>query len=115
MTFEGSVQEWVSVDNQIKALSERLRVLRAEKGELGDKIIQYVETNNLSNAVVQISDGRLRFSTTRHLAPLTAKHVEECLTKCIGDKAQVGAIMKYIKDTREVKESQDIKRTYSKD
>jgi hypothetical protein len=115
MSFEGSIKEWVSVDNRIKSLSDRMRNLRAEKGELGDRIMQYAQTNNLSNAVVKISDGCLRFATTRHLAPLTAKHVEECLLQCIGDQSQVTAIMKYIKDTRAVKETQDIKRTYTKE
>lgn len=115
MSFEGSVKEWVSMDNQIKTLSDKLRLLRAEKNKIGDDILAYVETNELSNAVINISDGRLKFTTSRQLSPLTAKHVEECLLKCIGDSSQVSAIMKYIKDTRSVKETPDIKRTYTKE
>lgn len=115
MSFETSIQSWVSLDNQIRTLSEKVRELRAERNDIGDNIIAYVETNELSNAVVQISDGKLRFNVTRQTSPLTLKHVEECLRKCINDQDKVSAIMKYIKDTREVKESSDIKRTYAKD
>lgn len=115
MSFESSIQNWVALDNQIKTLSDRLKELRTKRNDIGDNIISYVETNELSNAVVKISDGKLRFGMTRQTAPLTLRHVEECLTKCINDGDKVAAIMKYIKDTREVKENPDIKRSYAKD
>jgi hypothetical protein len=70
----------------------------------------YVETNSLSNATVNISDGKLRFVTAKQTAPLTLKYVEECLLKCIGNQNQVTQIMKIIKDSREVKYTADIKR-----
>ena len=115
MSFESSIQSWVAIDNQIKTLSDRLKELRAERNDIGENIIAYVETNELSNAVVKISDGKLRFGTSRQTAPLTLRHVEECLNKCISDGEKVSAIMKYIKDTRDVKENPDIKRSYTKE
>ena len=115
MSFETSIQSWVSLDNQIRTLSDRMKELRSKRNDIGDNIIAYVETNELNNAVVKISDGKLRFSVTRQTAPLTLKHIEECLRKCINDSDKVSAIMKYIKDTRDIKENSDIKRTYAKD
>ena len=115
MSFETSIQSWVAIDNQIRTLSDRLKELRAERNDIGENIIAYVETNELSNAVVKISDGKLRFGTSRQTAPLTLRHVEECLNKCISDGEKVSAIMKYIKDTRDVKENPDIKRSYTKE
>ena len=115
MSFETSIQNWVAIDNQIKTLSDRLKELRAERNDIGENIIAYVETNELSNAVVKISDGKLRFGTSRQTAPLTLRHVEECLNKCISDGGKVTAIMKFIKDTRDVRENSDIKRSYTKE
>lgn len=115
MSFETSIQNWVAIDNQIKTLSDRLKELRTERNDIGENIIAYVETNELSNAVIKISDGRLRFGINRQTAPLTLRHVEECLTKCISDSDKVVSIMKYIKETREIKENSDIKRSYTKD
>ena len=115
MSFEESIKDWVSLDNQIKTLSDRLKELRIERNEISDNIITYIDTNELNNAVVKISDGKLRFGVTRQTAPLTLKHVENCLHNCISDEAKVSAIMKYIKETREVKENTDIKRTYAKE
>jgi hypothetical protein len=110
MSFEENIKKWVALDNQVKTLNERTKQLREEKNNLEEGIMGYVETNNLNNATVNISDGKLRFVSTKQTAPLTLKYVEECLNKCIVNKNQVGQIMKIIKDGREVKYTADIKR-----
>ena len=73
-----------------------------------------METNNLNNATVQISDGRLRFVNSKQTAPITLKYIEQCLGECIGNKEQVELIINYIKEKREVKYLPDIKRYYVK-
>ena len=69
--------------------------------------------NNLGNATVEISDGKLRFATTRSTAPLTLRFIQNCLQDVISDQESVTKIMKYIKSKREVKTSSDIKRYYN--
>jgi hypothetical protein len=59
--FEDQVKAWVALDTQLKTLNERVKQLRDEKNARETAIMQFVETNNLSNATVNISDGRLRF------------------------------------------------------
>ena len=110
MSFEENIKKWVALDNQLKTVNERSKQLRDEKNNLEEGILTYVETNKLSNATVNISDGKLRFVSSKQTAPLTLKHVEECLSKCIGNENQVMQIMKIIKDSREVKYTADIKR-----
>ena len=66
----------------------------------------------MTNATVNISDGRIRFVNTKQTAPLTLKFVEDCLNHCINNEEKVGKIMEYIKGAREVKYVSDIKRTY---
>jgi hypothetical protein len=110
MSFEENIKKWVALDNQLKTANERSKQLRDEKNTLEEGILTYVETNKLSNATVNISDGKLRFVSSKQTAPLTLKHVEECLSKCIGSENQVIQIMKIIKDSREVKYTADIKR-----
>jgi len=110
MSFEENIKKWVALDNQLKTVNERAKQMRDEKNTLEEGIINYVETNNLNNATVTISDGKLRFVTAKQTAPITLKYVEECLTKCIGNEAQVAKIMAVIKDSREVKYTADIKR-----
>jgi len=110
MSFEENIKKWVALDNQLKTLNEKAKQMRDDKNALEEGIMSYVETNNLSNATVTISDGKLRFLSSKQTAPLTLKHVEECLSKMIGNENQVFQIMKVIKDTREVKYTADIKR-----
>ena len=113
MSFEQSIQQWVLLDNQIKKLTDKVKELRELKNNQSETILQHVETNNLSNATVQISDGKLKFASLRQTTPLTFKFVEDCLNKCIGNTEQVEKIITFIKESRETKYIPDIKRTYA--
>ena len=110
--FQENVQNWVTLDNQIKRLNDKARELREQRSQKEEIILQYVETESLANATVKISDGKLRFGSSRQTSPLTFKHIEECLNKCIQSPEQVEKIMAYIKETRDIKYVPDIKRTY---
>lgn len=111
--FQTNIKQWVAVDTQLKALNEQAKTLRERRTELAEDIHMHVETHNLSNAIVNISDGKLRFGTNRQTAPLTLKYVEECLQKCLAEPEQVAHVMKVIKESRSVNVSPDIKRTYN--
>ena len=113
MSFEQNIQQWVLLDNQIKKLTDKVKELRELKNNQTETILQHVETNNLSNATVQISDGKLKFASIRQTTPLTFKFVEDCLNKCIGNSEQVEKIINFIKESREIKYIPDIKRTYA--
>jgi hypothetical protein len=114
MSFEENIKKWVAIDNQLKSLGEKTKQLREEKNAAEEYIMGYVETNKLTNATINITDGRLRFVNTKQTPPLTLKYVEECLGKClgkcIGNEAQIKQIMQVIKDSREPKYTADIKR-----
>ena len=111
--FENNIKNWVNIDNQIKALNEKTRELREERNELCEEILNYAGSNNLGNATVEISDGKLKFATSRSTAPLTLRFIQKCLEDVINDIDSVGKIMKYIKSKREVRTSSDIKRYYN--
>jgi hypothetical protein len=114
MSFENHIKEWVTIDNKLKILNSTLKDLRSERNNLGEEIIQYVETNNLNHATVKISDGQLRFTQMKQTAPLTLTYVNQCLKDCIGSEETVQKIMKYIKEKRDAKYIPDIKRSYAK-
>lgn len=111
--FKNTIKEWVLLDNQIKNANDVVRTLREERNDKAGHIINYINTNRMGNPTVNISDGKLKLTTSRHTAPLTMKHVEECLKKCIADDQQVDVVMNFIKETRPTKVISDIKRTYS--
>ena len=76
--LEQNIQQWVTIDNQLKLLSDKTKELRDKKNILAEKICS--ENEDLS---VKISDGRLRVVQTRETQPLTFKFLETCLSEII--------------------------------
>ena len=73
MSFENNIKEWVNIDNKIRTYSNEVKRLRQQKDGLKDNILSYIETNNLSDAQVQISDGVLKFQSIIGCFLLTSK------------------------------------------
>ena len=110
MSFENQIQQWVSLDNQLKQLNEKVKELRDKRNNLEDNITTYASENNLSNATVQISDGKLKFVNTKVPEPLTFKYLEKTLGEVIKNENQVKLIMEHIRQKREIKVVPEIKR-----
>ena len=114
MEFSDKIKKWVEIDNQMRVYQERMKELRLDRNDIADNILEYIETNNLGDAVIEISDGKLKFNNTKQTSPLTFKFVKQCLNECIGNPANVDKIINYIKEKRVVHYTKDIKRQYSK-
>ena len=113
MSFEQHSQQWVSFDNQMKQLTDKMKELRDKKSTLNDAIFNHVENSNLSNATLQISDGKIKFVKTKDTQVLTFKYLETCLHEIIKNEDQVNKIIDYIKNKREIKYVAEIKRFYN--
>jgi hypothetical protein len=110
MSFENQIQQWVLVDNQLKTLNDKMKVLRETRNVLSGNITNYAEKNNLSNSTVNISDGKLKFVNTKVQAPLTFKFLEKTLGEVIHNEVQAKYIVEQLKDKRDVKIVPEIKR-----
>ena len=110
MSFENQIQQWVQLDNQLKQINEKAKELREKRNTLEQNITNYASSNNLSNATVQISDGKLKFANTKVPEPLTFKYLEKTLREVIKNESQVNLIMEHIKQKRAVKIVPEIKR-----
>jgi len=110
MNFEQQIQQWVSVDNQLKQLNEKTKELREKRNSLEESITNYASTNNLSNATIKIGGGKLKFTNTRVPEPLTFKYLEKTLGEVIKNESQVKLIMEHLKQKRAIKVVPEIKR-----
>lgn len=108
MSFENQIQQWVNIDNQIKNLNEQLNELRNKRNNLEEHLTDYASSNNISK--VQISDGRLNFTSTKVPESITFKYLERTLGEIISNPNQVKMIMDHIKQKRNHKIVQEIKR-----
>ena len=111
--FEEKIRKWVKIDDEIRNVSEKIRLLREQRNTVATSIHDYVNHNNLNSTVINISDGRLRFVETQNTQTLTFKFLEECLNEIIENKASVDKIITHIKNKRTVKTLPDIKRYFS--
>jgi hypothetical protein len=112
MSFEQQIQQWVSIDNQMKILNDKLKELREKKNTISEQINSFIETNPINNSSVKISDGQLKFVKIKETQQLTFRYLETCLSEIIKNEEQVKKIVEYIKNKREVKYIPEIKRLY---
>lgn len=113
MSFEQQIQQWVTIDNQIKILNDKIKELRDKKNILSEQINTHIETSQLNNTSVKISDGQLKFIKVKETQQLTFKYLETCLSEIIKNEEQVKKIVEYIKNKREVNYVPEIKRLYN--
>ena len=110
MSFEGQIQQWVQIDNQLKQLNDKAKELRDKRNLLDQNITNHAFSNNLSNSTVKISDGRLKFVNTKVQEPLTFRYLEKTLSEIIKNESQVKLMMEHIREKRSVKIVPEIKR-----
>ena len=110
MSFEENIKKWVQIDNQIKLYNDRIKLLREQKSELTQNLFSQAREKDYENAVIQITDGKLKFANTKVQTPLTFKYIEEILSSTVGNQKAREEIIKRLKDSREVKYTQEIKR-----
>ena len=111
--LDKTIQNWVELDNELKRVNEKAKDIRTRKNDIEDKLMTYVEDNNMNNSVVNISDGKIKFCETKQTSPLTLGFLEKCLSEVIANQNQVKQIVDYIKSKRETKMVPEIKRYYN--
>jgi hypothetical protein len=110
MSFEEQIQQWVSLDNQMKQLNDRVKEIRDKRNTLEEKIIHHVSSNNLSSVTVQMNKDKIKFVNTKVTEPLTFKYLESSLNDIIKNNTQVEQIMEHIRKKRTIKIVPEIKR-----
>ena len=105
MNFEQEINEWINLDNEIKRLTEHITKLKDRKTNLHDKLVSYAKQNKTE---------KLKFVLTNTFQPLTFTYINKCLGEIIKNEDQVKQIINYIKQKREIKVIEDIKRIYNK-
>ena len=72
----------------------------------------FLETNQMKHKKIGIHDGELKMHEKKEYSPLSFTFLEEHLGKIVSDENQLHAILAYLKENREIKVSNELKRTY---
>ena len=111
MTLEENIKKWVEYDTLIKNYNEKIKSLREKRQEVETSIHRNVESYE-KKPVINISDGTLKFAKTNIQQPLSYKLIENGLQKIIKNEDQINRIINTIRETRNIKEINRIKRYY---
>ena len=110
--FSKKVIRWVTIDTQLKMINEKTKLLREEKYKLSLGICDQLKQTGNQHRKISIHDGDLKVYEKKDYSPLTFSFLEEHLGKIMNDPSQVEYVINYLKQQREIKTTNDLKRSY---
>ena len=105
------IQQYVSIDEELKQLQAKTKLLRERKRELNTTIINNIskKTSNLDKLKINIDKKYIKFSNITQYQPLTITYIQSCLEQCIDEPENVEYIIDLIKKSRKKQVSKEIK------
>ena len=111
-TLTNKIKRWVQLDTQLKVINERTKLMRDERGRLSGEICMELNSAGISKQKIMLPDGDLKVYEKKDYSPLTFGFLEQHLGIIMSDPQQVSYVIDYLKQKREIKCSNDLKRTY---
>ncbi len=108
-----NVKTWLDIDNQIRTLQKEIRDRRKLKKELTDSLVGIMKNQDID--ALNVPDGQLIYNKTKTKAPLSKKHLLVSLAQYFkNDSRMVDELSKFIMESRQEKEKENIKRKIKK-
>ena len=115
--FKKKIKSWIECDNyilecseKIKQINEKSKPVKKKKEELTVEITKFMSTNNISDNIINISDGDIRYNEYISQNPITLKHLKNLLDNYFTSSEESTKLYNYIKENREYKKITDLKR-----
>lgn len=112
--FINNVKQWVTLDNQLRIVNDKTKIMRERKMLLNSHICSFANQNNISHKHIDITDGVLKFCKRKEYKPLSYGFVEKTLHEIIPNKEHVEFIVRQLKERRETITHDEIRRNYTK-
>lgn len=111
--FKNNVLKWLSVDDSIREIRQKTKVLTKEKKEYEEFILKFLE--NVGEKELAVSDGKLRRNVSKTKAPLNKASIQQALTDIVKDKTKANTMTEHIINSRPVVERVNLKRTKNRE
>lgn len=102
------VKQWNILDERSKQLNIEQKDIRNQKNILNDKICQFMREHN--GSLITVGESQIKMVEKKEYSPLTFTYVEECLKTIINQDNNLKYIMKTLKDKRQIKVSNELKK-----
>lgn len=107
--FQQKVITWVKLDDQIREIRAKTKEITAEKKELEEWILQYLDT--IGEKAISIGDGNLRRNVSKTKAPLKKENIYSTIKDLTKDENKANLITNQIFENRPMSERINLKRT----
>lgn len=112
--LQPKIREWVSIDNEITILNEKLREKREKRREINDFIFHYLKEKNTPKIRVNLLDGHITSATTNTYNPISLKLLLNAFKEYFGDEEKAQHLLEFVKSQRELIATNELKRIYKK-
>jgi len=102
------IEKFMSVENEIQKLQEKMKTWKTWKQKLQEAILQYMDDSDSLTLPVSSTQQLKRIQRTEHTA-LSFHYLEECLIEILTEEEQVDYVLEYIRENREVKKVYELK------
>ena len=99
------IRSWVHFDNLAATFNRQAQQARTARARWEAQVLEYLQANRLTNAIIQIAGGRLTVHDEKHAKALTLQNLESLLHEYFGQRPagsddETAAILNYIKAHR---------------
>lgn len=109
--LQSYVKQWITYDDEMKALQQALKERKKLKNEISDVIMNVMNQNEIPH--FNLSDGKLIYSKSQQKQPINLNYLKETLPKSnLLTQQQYQELFEYIQNNRTQKITTKLKRTH---
>ncbi len=110
--FIQSVKKYLEVDDKIRDIREKTKVLTTQKKENEEFILNYLQT--IEENSIDVKDGKLKRNISKSQTPIKKDMIQKALAEITGDNVKAQELTDHIVKSRPITERVSLRRTKTK-
>ena len=106
--FIQNVKKYLEVDDALKEIREKNKILNTQKKEKEEYILNYLQS--IDEKIIDVPNGKLKRNISKTQAPLKKELIQKTLTEIVGDSIKATSITDQIIKSRPFIERITLKR-----
>ena len=107
--FIQNVKKWLEIDDTIKEIRTRTKLLTSEKKDKEQYILDYLQS--IDEKIIDVPNGKLRKNVSKTQAPFKKETIQQALVEITGDINKATAMTEHIIKSRPIVQRITLKRT----
>jgi hypothetical protein len=107
--FIQNVKKWLEIDDTIKEIRTKTKLLTSEKKDKEQYILDYLQS--IDEKIIDVPNGKLRKNVSKTQAPFKKETIQQALAEITGDINKATAMTEHIIKSRPIVQRITLKRT----